>query len=93
MKYLDRAPYFNREGEDVKECDGRGETPGEFREGMVVHVSHSLFYFILFFSGGESSIKKRSGGKREAERESEIILHWNLDSRAHRPRSQSNRPV
>lgn len=61
------------------------------REWWSMYLTVFLFYF--FFSGGESSIKKRSGGKREAERESEIILHWNLDSRAHRPRSQSNRPV
>ena len=71
--------------EAVSVCDGGGESSGEFRgEWWSMHLSA---YFL--------SVKKR--GKREMEgergRAREIILLWNLDSGAHRPRSQSIWPV
>lgn len=52
---------------------------------MVVYASQSLFFCLR-----ERKSEGRNGGRvKERERDKEIILLWNPDSGAHRPRSQS----
>lgn len=69
--------------------NGEGKSSGDPSTGMVVYASHCLFFFLPV----KRKWKVGGGGGGEGVGAREIILFWNLDSGAHRPRSQSIWPV
>lgn len=95
MKYLDFAPYFNgvrerdaRNGGCGSVCAGGGRSSGDPSTRTVVYMSHCLF-FLPVKRKGKMGVREWGGGGGAGE----IILFWNLDSGAGRPRSQSIWPV
>lgn len=94
VKHLDLAAYFNgpretdaRNGACGSVCVmGKGKSSGDPSARTPVYASLSLSF--------SREKKRESGGERgEGVGAREIILFWNLDSGAHRPRSQSIWPV